>query len=268
MNFGDLIGGFLQNAMTGSGNDRIGRSMDDLQRSKFDIPFGGGPQTGGGSGAGDLFGSLRDAVQGGLSGAAQSPAKAGGIGAVLGSMLGGGGDSMRGALGGGALAMLASIAMKAFMNSGQGAPQAGGGARPWTGGDAPLGLKVPDTQDEEQALQKTAELVLKGMINAAKSDGRISRDEAEKIVGKMRDAGIDADAQQWLIGEMQRPLDLRSFAAEIPNQEVAAEVYAASLLAIEVNTAEERQYLDQFAQLTGLHPVVAQHIEKSMGAVA
>lgn len=267
MNFGDLIGGFLQNAMTSSGNDRIGQTMNDLQRSKFDVPFSGGASAGS-SGSGDLLSSLRDVVQGGLSGAASSPAKAGGIGAVLGSLLGGGGDSMRGALGGGALAMLASVAMKAFMNSGQGAPQSGANATPWSGGDAPLGLKVPENRDEEQALQHTAELVLKGMINAAKSDGQISRDEAEKIIGKMRGSGLDDDAQQWLLSEMQKPLDVNAFAAEIPNREVAAQVYAASLLAVEVDTAAERQYLDQLAQRTGLHPVVVQHIQKTMGAAA
>jgi uncharacterized membrane protein YebE (DUF533 family) len=267
MNFGDLIGGFLQNAMTSSGNDRIGRTMDDLQRTKFDIPFAGGASAGS-SGAGDLFSSLRDVVQGGLSGAASSPAKAGGIGAVLGSLLGGGGDSMRGALGGGALAMLASVAMKAFMNSGQGTPQVGGDAGPWSGGNAPLGLKVPETRDEEQELQKTAELVLKGMINAAKSDGQVSREEAERIIGKMRGSGLDDDAQRWLLSEMQKPLDVNAFAAEIPNREVAAQVYAASLLAVEVDTAAERQYLEQLAQRTGLHPAVVRHIQETMGAAA
>jgi uncharacterized membrane protein YebE (DUF533 family) len=129
-----------------------------------------------------------------------------------------------------------------------------------------LGLKVPESRDEEQALQKTAELVLKGMINAAKSDGQITRDEAEKIIGKMRGSGMDDDAQQWLLSEMQKPLDVNAFAAEIPNREVAAQVYAASLLAVEVDTVAERQYLDQLAQRTGLHPVVVQHIEKTMGA--
>jgi uncharacterized membrane protein YebE (DUF533 family) len=53
--------------------------------------------------------------------------------------------------------------------------------------------------------------------------------------------------------------------AEIPNPEVAAEVYAASLLAIEVDTPEEQQYLQQFAQRTGLNPMVVQYIHRSMG---
>ena len=105
----------------------------------------------------------------------------------------------------------------------------------WSGGDVPLGLKVPETREQEQLLQKTAELVLRGMINAAKADGQISPGEVERIVGKLRETGLDDSSQQWLIAEPQNPLDLRTFADEIPNQEVAAEVYAASLLAVDVD---------------------------------
>ena len=67
---------------------------------------------------------------------------------------------------------------------------------------------------------------------------------------------------------MSQPLNLaNTFAAEVPAQ-VAAQVYAASLLAIEVDTDGERRYLTQLAQKTGLHPMVAQHIQQSMGMAA
>ena len=46
---------------------------------------------------------------------------------------------------------------------------------------------------------------------------------------------------------------------------MAAQVYAASLLAIEVDTDAERAYLAKLAQKTGLHPMVAQQIQQSMG---
>jgi uncharacterized membrane protein YebE (DUF533 family) len=258
-NFGDLIGGLLQNAMASSGNQRIDSSIRDLQRTKFEVPATSG-------GAGDLFGNLRDMLQSGLGSAAASPAKAGGIGAILGSLLGGGGDSIKGAIGGGALALLASVAMKALTGSTQAGTQGVADLPDWSGGDAPLGLKVPETREQEQMLQKTAELVLRGMINAAKADGQISRDEVERIIGKLREAGLDDSSQQWLVAELQKPLDLRTFADDIPNREVAAQVYAASLLAIEVDTLAEQRYLQDLAQLTQLPPAVVQQIHQTMGA--
>jgi hypothetical protein len=64
-NLGDLIGAFLQNAGAPSANQRIDRTLDDLQRGGFGSPAGGG-DTGT-----DLLASIRDAVQGGLAGAAR-----------------------------------------------------------------------------------------------------------------------------------------------------------------------------------------------------
>ena len=248
--FGGLIGSFLQSAMAPSGNQRMGSALEGLQR--------GGSQASGAGGGADLLNSLRDAVQGGLGKAAQNPAAAGGMGAILGSLLGGGSDSIKGALGGGALAMLASVALKSLAaNSGGGNPAA-----------AFAGQFSTDTglSPAPQSSQTTAELVLRGMINIAKSDGEISRDESQRIVGKILETGqLDEDSRQWLAREMQKPLDLQGLAADIPNPQVAAQVYAASLLAVEIDTVAEKQYLEQFARLTGLSPQVVQQIHQAMG---
>ncbi len=274
-NFSDLIGAFMQTAMAPSGQQRAGSALEDLMRAGMSALGGaqGGaapgaaPGMGAGMGAGagqaggmgDLLGQLMGAVQGGLSNAAQNPGQAGGLGAVLGGLLGGGGDSVKGALGGGALAMLASIAFKAM----QGAGQAPAGAAP--GGFNIPGLTAPQTQAEVQTAEATSQLILKGMINAAKADGQIDQGEMQRIVGKLQEVGMDDQTKAWVMQEMSSPLNLGAFAAEIPSPEVAAQVYAASLLAIEVDTDGERNYLAQLAQKTGLHPMVAQQIKQSMG---
>lgn len=251
--FGGLIGSFLQSAIAPSGNQRMGSALEGLQRG------GGAPVTSGGGG--DLLNSLRDAVQGGLGKAAQNPAAAGGMGAILGSLLGGGSDSIKGALGGGALAMLASVAMKSLAAGSSGSNQAAA----FAGQFAPEKAAAPAAQPS----QTTAELVLRGMINIAKSDGEISREESQRIIGKLLENGqLDEDGRQWLAREMQKPLDLRGFAAEIPNPQVAAQVYAASLLAVEIDTVAEKQYLEQFALLTGLSSQVVQQIHQAMGLTA
>ena len=284
-NFTDLIGAFMQNSMGPSSGSRIGSALEQLQRSGFG-GLGGGASGGrpgaypgaqSGTGPGGLLGSIFDAVQGGLSSAAQSPGQAGGLGAVLGSLLGGG----KGAVQGGMLAVLASVAMKALQSAGQspaagagagaGMPMpmpGGGSASPWSGGDMPVGMRAPRNTAEQQALETTAQLVLKGMINAAKSDGQISPDEMQRIVGKLQESGADQGMQQWVLQQMQEPLNVQAFAAEIPNQEVAAQVYAASLLAVEVDTDAERQYLRAFSQATNLHPLVVGQIHQTLGVTA
>jgi uncharacterized membrane protein YebE (DUF533 family) len=222
------------------------------------------PGTAQAGGMGDILGQVLGTVKGGLSDAAQNPAHASGIGAILGGLLGGGGDSVKGALGGGALAMLASIAFKALQGAGQ-APAGGGAAAP--GFNLP-GLTAPETQEQEQAVEATAQVVLKGMISAAKADGQIDQAEMQRIVGKLQEVGMDEKTKAWVMREMSQPLNLDALAAEIPSQQVAAQVYAASLLAIEVDTDAERRYMAQLAQKTRVHPEVAQHIRQSMGITA
>jgi uncharacterized membrane protein YebE (DUF533 family) len=255
-NLNDLVGAFLQGSMSSKSQQRMGSALDSLQREGI----GGASQPGGASG-GDLLGGLMEMVRGQMRGAAASPARAGGIGAVLGAVLGGGGDSVKGALGGGALAMLAGVAMKALMNSGE----VSQGAHAFSGGSMPVGLKAPETREEKQRLEDTAGLVVKAMVNAAKADNRIDQEEMERIVGKLKDSGIDEKTRRWLTDEMHKPLDLDAFVKQIPDREAAAEVYAASLLAIEVDTQAERDYLQALAERTGLGAPVAKEIDRTMG---
>ncbi len=255
-NFGNLLGTFLQSNMAQSGQQRMAHAAQDLQTSLGSLGAGQG-------GAGGLLGGLLDMAKGGLSSAGQNPLQAGGIGAALGSVLGGGGDSVKGALTGGALAMLAGVAFKALNQAERGGATNVGDAAPLSAGALPLGLKPPETPAEQQVLNTKTQLIVKGMINIAKSDGQVGLDELQRIIGKAEDLG--ADDKDWLMAELQQPLNLDAFVAEIPNQEVAAEVYAASLLAVEVDTPQEQDYLRLFAEKTGLHPLVVQHIHQAMG---
>jgi uncharacterized membrane protein YebE (DUF533 family) len=286
--FGSLVGAFMQSAMAPSAGNRIGSALEQLQRAGLGAMGGGGaPGMGGTSGdMSGMLGGLLDMVKSGLGNAAQQPGQGGGLGAVLGSLMGGGQGA---AAQNGMLAVLAGVAMKALTSAGeaqaaggkggglaellgglmQGAQGAQGGKSGlWSGGEVPLGLRAPQNTAEQEALESTAQLVLKGMINAAKSDGQVSPDEMQRIVGKLQEGGADSAMQQWVMQQMQIPLNVQAFAAEIPNQEVAAQVYAASLLAVEVDTDAERQYLAQFAQATGLHPLVVGQIQQTLGVTA
>jgi uncharacterized membrane protein YebE (DUF533 family) len=160
------------------------------------------------------------------------------------------------------MAMLAGLAFQAFKNMNK-EPS---GTQSFMGSnDVPLGLRAPENTMEEQELEQTATLVLKGMINAAKADGQIGNEEIQKIMGRIKDSDGDESMSQLILQEMQSPLDLDGLVNEIPNEAVAAQVYAASLFAIEVDTAAEREYLAQFVQRTGLDVGVAQQLQSAVG---
>ncbi len=260
----DLVGVLMQGGLSQSGNARVGNAMG---------PQGMGQSGGlldqvmGGSGGGGLLGGLMDAAKGMMSGQGGSsigsnPLATGGLGALAGALFGGGGDSVKGALGGGAMAMLAGLAFQAFKNMNR---QPASSAMGFSSSEPPLGVRAPGNAQEEEALEATASVILKGMINAAKADGQIDSDEIQKILGRLKEAGADATVQQMVMEEMQGPLDLDGLVRDIPDEGVAAQVYLASLFAIEVDTDEETAYLQQLAQRTGLDSGVVRQLHQMVG---
>ena len=130
----------------------------------------------------------------------------------------------------------------------------------------PLGLAEPKTAAEKAELERNQELVLKAMINAAKADGEIEESEITRIVGKVQEHGLDEDSQAFLRDEMAKPMQTDVLVAAARGKpELAAQLYAASLLAIEVDTPAEKQYLEQLSASLGLGPAVAQNLHQAVG---
>ena len=64
---------------------------------------------------------------------------------------------------------------------------------------------------------------------------------------------------------MRRPIDIASLVRDVTTPQEASEVYAASLMAIELDTEAERDYMARALRLPG--PVVAQ-IHSALGVSA
>ena len=259
----DLLGQLMQSGMTGSTSNRVDHALGSRGLGRPGNPIGdllrnlqGGQSPGFGGlaeAAQGMFGQAQDSVRGG------NPLAIGGLAALAGAVLGGGGGAMKGALGGGALALLGSIAMSALKSQQGAAPDPEEIAK-----EAPLGLREPQTPAEEAELEHTAHLILRAMISAAKADGQIDGSEMQRIGGRLEQAGADQEARDFVIAELQTPLELESLTREVHAPAVAAEVYAASLLAIEVDTAAERDYLRRLANRLGLDDATVQRIHQMM----
>jgi uncharacterized membrane protein YebE (DUF533 family) len=182
----------------------------------------------------------------------------GGLGALAGALMGSGrglGGVIRGGIGGGAVTMLGLMAWQALKNSGK-----------LQGHDAPPAFREPQTDAERAELEQHSELLLKAMINAAKADGRIDESEMSRILGAIQEGGAEKAGLDFLRAEMAKPLDNASLVAAARGKpELAAQLYAASLLAIEVDTPAERDYLAQLAAALGLAPEVMAQLHQNAG---
>jgi len=201
------------------------------------VAKGVGKMMGGGSSAGGLGGLL-----GGLTG--KSNSSGGGIGSLLSGLAGG---NSNGGLGG-------------ILDSLNGGNQSGGGLGAILN-NALQGNAVSASNEEEAQ----AELLLKAMLNAAKSDGIIDDEEKQKITEHLADA--TEEEVNFVRRELESPLDTQGLINSVP-QGMEQQVYFMSLLAINLDSNEEARYLDQLATGLNISNDVCNQIHEKVGAPA
>jgi len=240
----DLLGTILGAALGGSQDQqtRGGGGLGDLLGSVL----GGGSASGGAGGLGDLLGS----VLGGKSGAS-----GGGLGDLIGGMLGGSSTS-----GGG---------LEDLLKGGLGGLLGGAVAKhaQTVDPDAPTPMPddydmLPDDLEPEQANDQ-AMILIRAMINAAKSDGHIDEAEQQAILEKLGD--VTEDEIEFIRQEFARPLDVQAFANDVPRG-MEHQVYLLSLAAIDLDKQSEANYLGQLAQALRITPDEANAIHEQLGA--
>jgi uncharacterized membrane protein YebE (DUF533 family) len=188
-------------------------------------------------------------------------AKAAGIG--LGALLLGTRSGRKvgaGALQLGSLAVVGGLAYQAYQNwqRSQGIEQ----------GNASKELAPPPAGSpfsvEPASEQDRAKSFLIAMIAAAKADGHIDAAEQKRIQGRIEDVTADAAAKAFLLDEMMAPNDVDRVAKLATTTEGAVEIYTASCLAIDLDHAEERAWLDQLATRLKLDAALTEQIEAAV----
>lgn len=259
VDFNDLLRQIQRDGLSGKSLDRIKHAVNNgglgsLGDQLRDVLSGGqtrqsaadgrGPAAapvgqGGGGGVQDMLDKAKDLL------AKRDKRMVGGIGAALGVLLGGG---IKGGIGGALMAVLGTAAYDA-LNKGKTIQEKMANQREQ---DLPVGMRPPETVEEAETLESRAILALKAMLSAAKADGQIDQRERERILNKLEDAGADDETRRFVTEEAAAPLDIDALVRAVPDQQTAAQVYAASLLAINVDTPAEKAYLRDLSAKLGL----------------
>jgi uncharacterized membrane protein YebE (DUF533 family) len=111
-----------------------------------------------------------------------------------------------------------------------------------------------------------AVILVRAMIAAARADGHIDVAEREAILGKVRLAGLDGDAEAFLQHELANPIDLDAIIGAAVTESQKVELYTASRIAIEPDSRAERGYLDLLAGRLGLADALVDHIEATVAS--
>ncbi len=206
----------------------------------------------------DMMAKLKELIAQNQLGAA---ATAGGLGAaVLGTKTGRAlaGSAVR--IGG--LALIGGLAYKAMQNWQAGRPLI-------TGADAQVAAAPSGTGYEANAVtQDSAILYIRGMIAAAAADGRIDEREQQKIMGSLKQAGMDRHAEEFLANELNNPAGVDDLVRAVKTEQEAVQLFTAARIAVDIDNQQENDFLVGLAQGLGMSQELVQHIDAAASAAA
>lgn len=106
--------------------------------------------------------------------------------------------------------------------------------------------------------------LVRAMIAASRADGRLDAQESQAIFQRIESLDLSPDDRDLLVVEMGRPVDMDAIVNSAHSPEVAAEIYLASLLAIDVDTAAEKSYLAMLAARLNIPPELVAELHRQV----
>ena len=122
-----------------------------------------------------------------------------------------------------------------------------------------------------QAIQPSADqeavagLMIRAMVQAAKSDGKLDEGERQKLIARLRDLG--PEEQRFVQDELNAPVDIEGLARQTPRG-LEQQIYTMSVMGIDLDTQQEAQYLHQLAAALGLPQGQVNAIHAKLGVPA
>ena len=212
------------------------------------------------------------------------------LGGLIRSSTRGSRGGLGGLMSGGAALGVLGVAMEAvehYMNKSQGAgplPQTPGAPPPMPGsapppppvmgrGSAapppppmpgkPASVPPPPVADDP-AGNPEAVILIRAMIAAANADGVIDQAERNNILQRLQAVDLSPEEHAFIVQELLSPAELETIVGSVNRPELARQVYTVSLMAIEVDTEIERQYMSTLASRLGLDESTVEQIHRSL----
>lgn len=114
--------------------------------------------------------------------------------------------------------------------------------------------------DNAQAL-----ILVRAMVHATKADGKLTPQEQQQIFQQIGDSS--PQAIELLRSEFAKPVNVRDFAWSVPIG-MEQKVYTISLIAIDLDTTAEANYLRELAHGLRLSPDLCNQIHLAHGVQA
>ena len=123
---------------------------------------------------------------------------------------------------------------------------------------------VPPPVADDTAGNPEAVILIQAMIAAANADGVIDQAERDNILKRLQAVDLSPEEHAFVVQELLSPADLETIVGNVNRPELARQVYTVSLMAIEVDTEKERQYMSTLASRLGLDESTVEQIQRSL----
>ncbi|MGB7329508.1 MAG: DUF533 domain-containing protein [Rubripirellula sp.] len=137
---------------------------------------------------------------------------------------------------------------------------------------APQAQPVPKSQSsaapswttaETEAMNEQSKVLVRAMVNAAKSDGQVTQEEQDKILKQLDHVSQEEIA--FLRAAFAENVDVKDFTWSVPLG-LEEQVYTVSLISIDLDEQKEANYLADLAHGLRLDPARCNQIHQSFGA--
>ena len=109
-----------------------------------------------------------------------------------------------------------------------------------------------------------AVLLIRAMVAAANADGVIDQTERNNILKRLQTVDLSPEEHGFIVQELLAPADLETIVGGVTSPEMAGQVYTVSLMAIDVDTEQERRYMSTLASRLGLDDSTVEQIHRSL----
>ena len=128
----------------------------------------------------------------------------------------------------------------------------------------PSSLPPPPPAASQPIEKSEAVLLIRAMIAAANADGVIDQSERNNILQRLQSVALSPEEQTFIVQELLAPVELAVIVDGVGTPEQAERVYTVSLMAIDVDTEQERRYLSTLADRLGLDSATVERLHRNL----
>ncbi len=121
-----------------------------------------------------------------------------------------------------------------------------------------------DNEVSEQHKQELSLRMIQVMVAAAHADGTLDEAEEQKILDKLQGADLTSEETIFLLEELHNPKSIAQLISGIDVPRMGKSMYMLAAAAIEIDTEEERAWLDQLAEALGLSKGMQSFLEQQV----